>query len=208
MRETCRNTLSYRQAARLGSRGARVRQAIVGGLMMGTICARAPAASTALATSGRWDSIASGSGNVLFLAAGTLLPLAEDGREGRQITLRVADAALSATLASQGLKMITRERRPDADSRDSFPSGHATAVFAVATVESHYHPKQAPLWYLGASVISASRVTLHRHYVHDVLVGAALGYGVARLELSRPRGLLLTPFISSDGGGLTLTGSF
>ncbi len=82
-----------------------------------------------------------------------------------------------------------------------FPRGHATAAFAVATAESSFHPKQAPLWFLGATLISYSRVRLHRHTVGDVIAGAAVGYGVTRLELSAPRGLLLSPFISRDARG-------
>ncbi len=39
---------------------------------------------------------------------------------------------------------------------------------------------EAGLWYLGAALIADSRVTLKRHYPHDVLVGGLLGLLVAR----------------------------
>ena len=81
------------------------------------------------------------------------------------------------------------------DKRNSFPSGHATAAFAVATVQSRYHPEQAPWWYLGATAISISRVSLHRHYVHDVVAGAALGYFTARATLAHPHVMALAPGI-------------
>ena len=75
-------------------------------------------------------------------------------------------------------------------------------------MEGSLHPKQAPLWYLGAALISYSRVRLHRHTVGDVLAGAAVGYGTARLELAQPRGLLLSPLITPDGGvGLRMSRS-
>lgn len=139
---------------------------------------------------------ASGAGNVLFLAGGVLAPLAEDGAEGRQHTLRAADSLLASTLITEGLKSIVRERRPDSSKRNSFPSGHATAAFAVATMQASYHPRQALFWYGGATIIAASRLQLNRHYVQDVVAGAAVGYFTSRLELHLKRGLLLRPFIS------------
>jgi len=147
---------------------------------------------------------ASGSGNILFLAAGVGLPLLSDGHDGKNHALRVLDALGTSVIISEGLKNLVREKRPDSNAHDSFPSGHATAAFAVATVESSLHPHQAPLWYLGAALISYSRVRLHRHTVGDVLAGAALGAGTARLEMAQPRGLLLSPFITPDGSGMGL----
>ncbi len=155
---------------------------------------------------------ASGSGNIIYLAAGTLLPLVEDGGNGRQHALRTADSLLTSTLLTEGLKRIVREKRPDGSARNSFPSGHATAAFAVATMQANYHPQQAWLWYGGAALIAASRVKLKRHYVWDVLAGAGVGYLTSRFELSRPRGLLLSPLINThrDGGGrgLAFSASF
>ena len=129
---------------------------------------------------------ASGDGNILYLALGVGLPLATDGRDGKGRSLRVLDSLGTSVLLSEGLKALVREKRPDSDAHDSFPSGHATAAFAVAAAESAFHPRQAPLWYLGAALIAASRVRLRRHTVGDVAAGAALGFGVTRLELSTP----------------------
>jgi membrane-associated phospholipid phosphatase len=103
-------------------------------------------------------------------------------------------------LITEGLKAVTREKRPDTNEHDSFPSGHATAAFAVATMASAYHPEQKSLWYLGATLISASRVRLNRHHPQDVVAGAVVGYTTARWELSEPRGLILSPIIRPDGG--------
>lgn len=139
---------------------------------------------------------ASGAGSALFLAAGTLLPLVDGDPQGSQRSVRVADALLTSTLLTEGLKRLTREERPDGSSHDSFPSEHATAAFAVAAMQAHYHRKQAAFWYGGAALIGASRVQLERHYWHDVLSGAALGYLTAQLELRQGRGLLLRPFVN------------
>ena len=90
-------------------------------------------------------------GTLAFLGAGVGLPLLIDGSRGGNHALRTGDALLTSALVSEGLKLATREQRPDGTSRDSFPSGHATAAFAVAAMESHYHRSAAPLWYLGRS---------------------------------------------------------
>ncbi len=143
----------------------------------------------------------SGTGNILYLAAGVGVPLLTDGKAGKNHSLRTLDALGTSVLISQGIKRLVQEKRPDSNEHDSFPSGHATGAFAVATVESALHPKQAIYWYAGASLISASRFTIHRHTVGDVLAGAALGYGVGRWELSSKRGLLLLPFIQPERKG-------
>lgn len=143
----------------------------------------------------------SGTGNILYLAAGVGVPLLTDGKAGKTHSLRALDALTSSVLLSEGMKSLVQEKRPDSNEHNSFPSGHATGAFAIATVESAFHPKQAIYWYTGASLISASRFTIHRHTVGDVLAGAALGYGVGRWELSSRRGLLLMPFIQPQTKG-------
>jgi len=142
-----------------------------------------------------WDSFASGKGTLSYLAAGVLMPLVQHGQDSKQEALRTADVLITSAVLASGLKRIVREERPYEGTPDSFPSGHATAAFTVATMQSHFHPEQALFWYAGATVIAASRVSCGRHYVQDVVAGAALGYYTARLELSRPRGLILSPLI-------------
>ena len=148
---------------------------------------------------------ASGDGNLVYLAAGVGLPLLSDGRYGTRHALRVADALGTSVLLSEAIKLAVKEKRPDSNAHDSFPSGHATAAFAVATMESDLHPHQAAFWYIGATLISYSRVRLHRHTVGDVVAGAALGAGTARVEVAQPRGLILAPFIMRGGLGMMMS---
>jgi membrane-associated phospholipid phosphatase len=144
---------------------------------------------------------ASGSGNLLYLSGGTIRPWLTDGFHGREQTGRTVDALAVTTLLTTTLKVITREERPDHSNRLSFPSGHASASFTIATMESHFHRNEAPLWFLGAGLIAASRVRLRRHYAHDVLAGGLLGYAVARWEIAQPTGLLTAPFVHRDAAG-------
>ena len=138
----------------------------------------------------------SGTGTGVFLAAGVLLPLVRDGVHGRCNAARTADSLVSATLLAEGLKHVVHSDRPDdPNADDGFPSTHATAAFAVAAMQAHYHPREALLWYGGATLISAARVDLRRHRTRDVAAGAAIGYFTAQLELHSPRGILIRPFL-------------
>ena len=66
---------------------------------------------------------------------------------------------------------------------DSFPSGHATSVFAVACAFGYFYPRlRWPLYLLAAS-ISLGRLYLDRHYVSDVLAGAMIGMVVTTVLL-------------------------
>jgi len=151
---------------------------------------------------------ASGDGNLAYLALGTLLPLSTDHQYAWNHSMRVVDSALSSMAVTEGLKALTREKRPDSDEHDSFPSGHATAAFAVATAQSALHPKQALYWYAGAAVISWSRIRLNRHHPQDVVAGAVIGYGMTTWEMSEPHGLILQPWIHNDKPGVMIERSF
>ena len=69
-------------------------------------------------------------------------------------------------------------KRP-ASSFDSFPSGHAGAAFAIATVfASQYKDKKAVpfLCYSAATLVGISRLTEHKHWASDVFLGGLIGY--------------------------------
>jgi len=66
----------------------------------------------------------------------------------------------------------------------SFPSGHTSAAFTVATSLSLAYPKWyiiAPS-YLWAGTVAYSRMHLGMHYPSDVLAGALIGAGSAYLS--------------------------
>lgn len=62
---------------------------------------------------------------------------------------------------------------------DSFPSGHATSVFAVATVFGAFYPRLRWPLYAVAAAVAVGRVYLDRHYLSDILAGAAIGIAIA-----------------------------
>ena len=103
--------------------------------------------------------------------------------------------ALSASMIS-GLvitpliKKIVGRYRPNAgygpyyfkpfDHGPSFPSGHATQAFTVASVIATEYPKPwvKAACYLPASLVLFARVRHDAHWASDVVAGALIGYGV------------------------------
>jgi len=69
----------------------------------------------------------------------------------------------------------------------SFPSGHATFFFAVATVVYLYHRKWGMFFFVAAALITIGRVVAGVHYPSDVLAGALIGgaVGYATFRIAR-----------------------
>jgi len=67
----------------------------------------------------------------------------------------------------------------------SFPSGHTAEAFAIATVvdqdlRERFGYWHTPLVYAIASGVGFSRIRDQRHYLSDVIIGAGIGWSVAR----------------------------
>lgn len=95
------------------------------------------------------------------------------------------------TVIAFGLKYAVNRERPytaypdidpyQYDTDPSFPSGHTSYVFAIATTLTLEYPKWyiiAPA-YLWAASVGYSRLYLGMHYPSDVLGGAIVGAGSA-----------------------------
>ncbi len=62
----------------------------------------------------------------------------------------------------------------------SFPSGHAQVIFAVAFSVAAAFPKIRALAVAVAAIISFSRVVVHNHFLTDILMGALCGYFISQ----------------------------
>lgn len=68
---------------------------------------------------------------------------------------------------------------PDVGLGYSFPSGHATFFFALATYVYVHDRRTGSLFFALAFAVSAERLVSGAHYLSDVLAGAVLGIVVA-----------------------------
>jgi len=116
----------------------------------------------------------------IAICAGVGLFGGEKARQSAKLAL-TADGV--SAIITYGMKNIVNRDRPEGPterSNSSFPSGHATGAFALATVFAHQYPKIAVPCYLGATCIGLSRIYLGRHYPSDVLAGAVVGFATAK----------------------------
>lgn len=158
--------------------------------------------ASALATDQQsWSKIGDFGGPILWVA-GLGSSLLQDGDSGRAHAARTFDGFLVTGLATELLKVTTREKRPYDNTFDSFPSAHASLSFSVAAAQAYYHPKQAPLWYGAAAVVSYARVAGHEHHPQDVLAGAILGFALGRASVTSRRGWIVAPYMEGGRPGL------
>ena len=101
----------------------------------------------------------------------------------------------------QPLKFATHRTRPDNSNRHSFPSGHAAVTFATATViERHLGWRKSLLGYTIASYVAASRLHDNRHYLSDVVFGAAVGSIAGRTVVHHASDYWAVAPVSVPGG--------
>jgi diacylglycerol kinase family enzyme/membrane-associated phospholipid phosphatase len=128
--------------------------------------------------------------SVLWLSVAAVLA-ARKGVTRRGALRAVASVTGASLTANVVLKPLFPRRRPPADllpgprrlvsrpTSSSFPSGHAASAAAFATAVALESPRTglavAPL----AATVAYSRVHVGVHWASDVLVGAAIGAGVA-----------------------------
>ncbi len=86
-------------------------------------------------------------------------------------------AYTGAGVITYGMKRLIGRKRPlDVTlGNPALPSGHASIVFSVATILGYKYPKLRIPLYIGAGLVSFSRIYLGRHYTSDVVTGAAIG---------------------------------
>ena len=150
-------------------------------------------------------------GEVISLPAGLMAAgyVRHDDREVNTAIL-AAEAYTDSLVINLAMKAVTRRERPsDVPGNgdfgntffkggksplkgSSFPSGHSTAVWSVATVVAERYRHRGKPWipvlsYALATAISCSRITESAHFVSDVWLGSALGYTIAKYQTLSPR---------------------
>ena len=113
-------------------------------------------------------------------------------------------------VVTQGVKFSVQRERPEGSTSHSysFPSGHTSSAFATATVVwRHYGWKAGVPASLVGAWVGASRVQLGKHYLSDVVFGAAVGAVSGRsvtIGHGRSR-LALAPAAVPGGAALMFT---
>lgn len=117
------------------------------------------------------------------------------GKKGRIVALLVVVClAFTDQLSSSVLKPVFARTRPckilenvhllvNCSSAFSFPSTHATNIFAQATLFSYTYRKLTPFVLVFAALVGYSRVYVGVHFPFDVLFGAILGISCTTIVL-------------------------
>ena len=121
--------------------------------------------------------------------AGVMLALKASGYESRSSWGRMLTSdALSVAVMSaavNGVKYSVGRLRPDGSRHNSFPSGHTATAFMTATMLHKEYGWKSPWFSIGgytaAAVTGVSRLMNNRHWMTDVMAGAAIGIGSVHL---------------------------
>jgi membrane-associated phospholipid phosphatase len=121
-----------------------------------------------------------------------LVGRATKNARARETGLLGAEALIDGELVASALKLVTQRPRPLEDNGSgeffdrgrAFPSGHAVSAWSMATVIAYEYREHRPVVrfdaYGLATMVSISRYTGRNHFLSDVLVGSAIGYGIGR----------------------------
>jgi membrane-associated phospholipid phosphatase len=105
--------------------------------------------------------------------------------------LLAGESLVDTGIVTEVLKVTFRRERPSAgterseffDGGTSFPSGHSSTVWSVATVVAYEYNKNPWIKYgsfAAATAVSLSRFSGRNHFLSDIVIGGAIGFGVGR----------------------------
>lgn len=153
---------------------------------------------------------------ILYIAGMEAYSYFADDPGAHEFAKVMLKTTLYSSIVTATLKDTVREPRPgDPSDKASFPSAHATRAFAFAATINELHGSS---WgipaYIMAAGVAYSRMNDNRHYVHDVLAGAAIGasYGVSisqrYKDKNKPTKSDFAAIPTGDGLALTFRYSF
>lgn len=151
----------------------------------------------------------------------------------KRLAVMAVKTELMTGILAQALKMTFHRERPnESDSSTnfhgpdytnldyrSFPSGHTTTAFSLATViaDTYSDSKIIPVLAYGAAAIAgASRVHDNAHWASDVIAGALVGHIATKIILrneknsrrGKKRGIIITPSYVNGAFGFSLRYKF
>jgi membrane-associated phospholipid phosphatase len=161
---------------------------------------------------GRMGASAGGSAMVPTMAALFVAGRFAPQGQFRSASYDVAQAMIVNAAYTGILKHAVGRTRPDGSDSLSFPSGHTSNAFSIATIASHHYGWKAGVpAFAAATAIGLSRIERDRHHLSDVVAGATIGFLVGRTvtrldgqPAARKRVVSLGPATDPRGGGIGL----
>jgi len=90
-------------------------------------------------------------------------------------------AMLTNGIITVGMKRSFGRERPNGSCCQSFPSGHTSHSFTIAAIAHELYGESVGILAYGlAALVAVSRINDNKHYLSDVLFGAAMGSTVGR----------------------------
>jgi len=160
------------------------------------------------------------------LAGFYILGYVNENEKSKRTILIAAESLFITSLYTTVLKFSFGRHRPSTGNHPnrfhgfskhtSFPSGHTSSMFAIATVVANEYekiPYIKPISYGLATLTGLSRINDEKHWASDVFIGAALGYFTSKTLLrlhnnKKGQHFTIYPRADSRGGGIVLSKKF
>jgi len=174
-----------------------------------------------------FEPFGNGAFTIPALAAFYIFGHFDENEKARRTALIATESFLITGLYTTVLKVTFGRHRPSTgDSstsfdgfttdHNSFPSGHTSTAFAIATVVANEYedtPYIKPISYGLATLTGLSRMNDEKHWASDVFFGAALGYFTSKTLLrlhnnKKGQHFTIYPRADSRGGGIVLSKKF
>ena len=150
-------------------------------------------------------------------------------RKAQHVGMLGIKSVLISGFFTTSLKTYSHRHRPESGDRYnrwdgpgmslrnlSFPSGHSTAAFAMATViatEYRNRPFIPFITYGMATMTALSRVHDNKHWASDVFLGSAIGYYTAKVTMKINKGgfgnnVSIAPSVVNKTSGISIKTEF